>query len=502
MICKRSYQKLKAPISDLHGRVSAECYKKCYTNRRGSPREEAKKMSARRKSVPFSVFKRKNSGFYYVRFRDETTGKYLTPVSTRQSEEREAVRTAWAWYSQGKAGGQDLKTLSLLGEIRRGDISGGDAVKILEILKERGLIRSYVMAGARNDVPLSDYLLDFWNWERSEYIQDRLRAGRDVGRTHIKENVSRIMNFWIPFFKGRLLGEITRQDLKDFSAALQRKDMASSTKNKIWLAGARPLRHAYQNELIDRDITAGIPGFHGGAVRREILTPEIAQALFSAEWKDARARLANMLAMLTGMRSGEIRALRKRDLGGGCVYVRHSWSDTEGLKSTKNGEERTVQLPFPNVARALLELAESNPYDSSMDAFVFYATIPGKPVEAHVFIDGLRAALERVGLSPESAGKYCFHAWRHFYASYMRDRISARLLQSQTGHKTTAMLEHYSNHRISGDDEQIQQAQIELFGGIVDGASITFDERRLYQNVKTKYMDKSGLYEHSRQLRK
>ena len=84
----------------------------------------------------------------------------------------------------------------------------------------------------------------------------------------------------------------------------------------------------------------------------------------------------------------------------------------------------------------------------------------------------------------------------------MRDKVSEKLLQEQTGHKTLVMLEHYSEHKTSGDDEKIRQAQIGLFGGIVSNATITLDEKRLYQNIKTSCMDKSGIYEHGRTKRK
>ena len=40
-----------------------------------------------------------------------------------------------------------------------------------------------------------------------------------------------------------------------------------------------------------------------------------AAAIFKVQWKDERARLANMLAMVTGMRAGEIQGLRVQNLG-------------------------------------------------------------------------------------------------------------------------------------------------------------------------------------------
>lgn len=455
--------------------------------------------------LPFTITKRKDSRFFSVRFKDKKTGKYLPALSTKQTDRDAAIKTALDWYSQGKIKAEkkekSLETLSLFNEIRKSDISDADALKMLDLLKQKGIIKSYIKTGAKNDILLSEYLLNFWNWEKSEYINEKLRTGKQIGRTHSKENCNRIKYNWIPYFKGKLLGEITRQDLKDFLTKIQKMDLADSTKTKIWLAGAQALRYAYNNELLDRDITAGLTGFHGKSKEREILTPEMAKAIFSVEWKDEKARLANILAMCTGLRAGEIRALRKCDLGENCLYINHSWSPLEGLKSTKNGESRIVQLPFPQLSQKLLEFAESNPFDSSMNAFIFYATIPGKPIELNIFVESLREALEKIGVSKEHAKKYCFHSWRHFYAAYMADHLSTKLLQSQTGHKTVAMLEHYSNHKINGDAERIQQAQIGLFGDIVNNTKIKLDTKELYKNVKTKYMDKTGLYEHSRQFR-
>jgi hypothetical protein len=49
----------------------------------------------------------------------------------------------------------------------------------------------------------------------------------------------------------------------------------------------------------------------------------------------------------------------------------------------------------------------------------------------------------------------------------MRDRVTEKLLQQQTGHKTLVMLNHYSGHKIAEDRERIRQVQIETFGGLL-----------------------------------
>jgi integrase len=70
-------------------------------------------------------------------------------------------------------------------------------------------------------------------------------------------------------------------------------------------------------------------------------------------------------------------------------------------------------------------------------------------------------------MSKKAAAGYCVHGLRHTYTAYLRDKINDKLLQSQTGHKTAAMLDHYSNHRKEGDRLAIQAAVLQAFGSLV-----------------------------------
>jgi integrase len=220
--------------------------------------------------------------------------------------------------------------------------------------------------------------------------------------------------------------------------------------------------------MIDKDVTLGITWFAGKAAERQILSPELAAAIFKVQWKDEQARLANMLAMVTGMRAGEIQGLRVQDLGKDCLYIKHSWNRMDGLKTTKTNESRTVELPFPVLIQDLLNLAATNPYGQGLDGYVFWAgKLASKPMEATLFSDGLREALIQTGMSKESAKAYTFHGWRHYFTAYMRERVNEKILQQQTGHKTLVMLNHYSGHRIAGDREKMQAAQRETFSGLL-----------------------------------
>jgi integrase len=430
-----------------------------------------------KKPLPFSVFKRANRPSYLVAFKNEKTGTSLPPISTRQTDETSAIKTAYEWYKHGvpkRDKVANLKEYTLRDLAKEADLS--DAEFIVNELKRRGLLKLAVLTSSRQDRDFAYFITNFWDYEQSPYIKEKLRKNHGIHRRYCYEQLGAVRKYWIPYLAGKLLGEITRQDIEGFIEYLETPaktneapiPKSAKRKNIIIQAGTIALSWAFNKEMIDHDVTQGITWFSGKAKERQILSPELAQAVFKAHWKDERARLANMLAMVTGMRAGEIQGLRVQDLGKDCLYIRHSWNRLDRLKTTKNNESRTVEVPFPGLVQDLLALAGTNPHGQGMDGYVFWAEKMGdKPMEASLFIDGLREALVLAGMNAESAKTYTFHGWRHYFTSYMRERVNEKLLQQQTGHKTLVMLDHYSGYRIAGDREQIRQAQIEAFGSLL-----------------------------------
>jgi hypothetical protein len=132
---------------------------------------------------PFSVFLRGNRPFYYVAFKNEETGLYLPAISTKKTKEADAVRQAWAWYREGipcKGGPLGIKAASLRDTIHRAAISSDDAGYIVDELKRRGFILSCVFSGSPDSVRFSAFLEEFWDFERSPYIREKLRAEHSI----------------------------------------------------------------------------------------------------------------------------------------------------------------------------------------------------------------------------------------------------------------------------------------------------------------------------------
>jgi len=190
---------------------------------------------------------------------------------------------------------------------------------------------------------------------------------------------------------GPALGEVRRAHLVELGLRLKAEGRAPATVNKTISAATTALRWAAANEIILSDPTRGLRGFSGQGRRRGILEPGEVKALFSTTWADERARVACLVAMTTGARLGEVLAIRREDLGENRLYIRHSYSIRDGLKSTKSGEAREVPL-LPAVRAALLALEARSPHPAGPERFVFAGQAPERPLDANRILLGIRKA--------------------------------------------------------------------------------------------------------------
>ena len=275
------------------------------------------------KRLPFTVFKRANRPCYSVKFKNEATGEYFPAISTKQTTEAEAIKTAFAWLRDGipkKQAKIKVYDLSLKDTARK--IKTNDEAEILLMeMKRLGWIKSYVLTESPAAQDFTAFLSDFWNWDKSAYIAEKRRKDHGIHKRHCKLQGQAITRYWQPFFSGRFLGDITAADIDSFINHMGSINVSASRKNGVIKAGTKPLRWAYAKGKIETDPTKGHLLFSGAVNERSVLSPAAAAAAFRVIWNDDRAKLANMLAAVTGMRQGEILALRLQDLGPDWVYT-------------------------------------------------------------------------------------------------------------------------------------------------------------------------------------
>ena len=361
--------------------------------------------------MPKSYSLHKRGHVYYVQFWNPATARFTSARSTNKKDRDEAILTVAQWLRDGvpnqrtekKRNIQELLDIdSLIATIRGSNLAPNDGLRIVETLRDLGLIESITIKTRTSSELFIPFLKRFWNYDESPYIREKLAHGQRIGKRHAQDMMSRVHEHWEPFFKDACLCDVSKKGLKDFSLYIADKKLAASTINKTLIAGTTALRWAFENELIFSNPTIGLLHFSGKAEKRGILEPEEAKALFMQTWSDRRAYIANLTASTTGLRMGEILGLQIQDIGEDRLFIRHSWSEKDGLKAPKNGDEREVPL-LPAVKEGLLQLVTDNPHEHSGDCFIFYGRYADRPMDSKPILAGLREALVKLSLGAEEA---------------------------------------------------------------------------------------------------
>ena len=266
--------------------------------------------------------------------------------------------------------------------------------------------------------------------------------------------------YLLPAFGSRQLEQITTADIEVWRAGLEsvsqgrrverqcdqgkqpspRRPLANSTKNRIMVTLHGIFRRACKVWGLPVNPASGIerhPSRLSGEI--DVFSPEEVWALVRAAVCEQDGAIF-LMAAFTGLRRGELIALRWRDVDftGSVLRVRASYAGG-ALTAPKSGKVRSVPLA-PEIAQALAQLSRRERFMGE-DDLVF-------PGELGDFLDGsaLRrrytAALKRAGLR-----QLRFHDLRHTFDTRMIAKADIRRVQEWMGHadvQTTMRYLHYA----------------------------------------------------------
>jgi integrase len=144
------------------------------------------------------------------------------------------------------------------------------------------------------------------------------------------------------------------------------------------------------------------------------------------------------VAVATGMRFGELAALRWEDVNllDEEILVSHTYTPGIGVKATKSGEPRTIDLT-PQAKRLL----EGWYPHTSGQGLVFEREVGGH-LDGGRVLDVLYAAIERAGLPRigERGGKRTFHSFRNTFARIaLEGGAQLTWVQAQLGHSSITL---------------------------------------------------------------
>jgi len=325
---------------------------------------------------PYLIYKTSN-GVYYAEIL-LPNGTHANKKSTSCKNRAQAERVVMGWVvngniparTNGKANNKTtVDKITFFNNLRNYDFTPEEVSKIAQTLQDRHLIQSFILPNTPQSKPIEQYLEEFWDFNKSPYVREKKLRGQSIHRDYCMALMTRLRTYWFPLLAGKSVGEITRDDINQIFTHDSVANLAPKTINSIVSAITIPMKWAYLHGLTNNNCYDGIIKCSAKSAKRQVLTLEQAMSVFCTEWENDTAKLANMLAFYTGMRQGEIAALRLEDIGADRIYIRHSWSKYEGLKETKTNECREIKIP-PLLRDMLLIQANMNPHGEGIKGFV------------------------------------------------------------------------------------------------------------------------------------
>lgn len=292
-----------------------------------------------------------------------------------------------------------------------------------------------------------------------EFAAHWLKTKRDVGeRTYINID-GRLRNYIVPVFGARRVSAIKPADVRKWVAGMSAGGLAPSTVRATYRTFSQIMRVAEIDGLTRRSPCNGIDlPVEGPGEEMHFLSPE--QVATLAETIDGRYRALIFTAAYTGMRAGELAALKvsRVNLLKRRLEVVESLSEVRGklvTGPTKTRVRRSVTLPV-FLADMLGEHIGSYPSD---DGYVF--TMRGGPIRQGNFYKRVfRPAVARAGL-PEGLR---FHDLRHSCAAILIDQGSnPKQVQARLGHASIRTTLDSYGHLFDAHDTEVLEGLESMF---------------------------------------
>jgi integrase len=264
-----------------------------------------------------------------------------------------------------------------------------------------------------------------------------IEEDRERKPSTIKDYRSVLNSHLLPAFGSMKLEEVTPAVIERWRRTLAGLSSRSKNKLLVLLHGIfRRAQHVYGLSVNPVARIEKHPQRASGDI--QVFSPDEVWALVRAAASRQDSAIF-LTAAFTGLRLGELLALRWRDVdfAGSAIRVRASYASGH-LTTPKSGKVRAVPMA-PDVAAALAQLSQRE-YWLGDDDLVF-AGLTGGYLDGSALSRRYKAALQRAGLR-----RLRFHDLRHTFGTRMIAKADIRRVQEWMGHadiQTTMRYLHY-----------------------------------------------------------
>jgi integrase len=234
------------------------------------------------------------------------------------------------------------------------------------------------------------------------------------------------------------------------------KKFGLTRKSQLILQTFKNIMHtALEKGIIDTDPVQRLIIAHTKAKRKATGVDNLKTLFDPKNWSNPRIRLAVITAGLVGLRAGEVRGIKWRDIDKehDVIRVDREIIDIEGEKLPK--WEKTRVTIYPSLLKPLLEPLRGNP-----DDYVFRIS-PKRPLSYSWLRKSMNKAIEKAEIP-----HITLHGLRHSIQTALRGGgVNPELLRATFGWTAEEVQEGYT-HRELYDLTPQREITDALFGGI------------------------------------
>lgn len=277
----------------------------------------------------------------------------------------------------------------------------------------------------------------------------------------------------LPTLRHVLLAKLTAQHLTALYAARRKDGVSAETLAHVHTVLHTALRHALRCDLVVRNVTEAVDKPKASYRRPEPLDATQARTLLETA-KDHRLYALFVLALATGMRAGEVLALRWKDvdLSKGTVRVERTLQPARNAPAVfdtpKTERSRRILDIGPTVATVLREhKVRQNAERLAMgvawhDLGLVFSNTIGKPLDGiHLLRREFYPLLERAGLP-----KVRFHDLRHTAATLqLGESHDLTAVSATLGHAHTSTTANIYAHALPNGRRQVAASMDQLLFG-------------------------------------
>lgn len=375
-------------------------------------------MAKRRKFYLYQR-KKKRGDYWYVCFIDPQTGRQGTAKSIDVLKERLGL------------GDNEATT-------NRDDAA---------IIANKALEAGIVFSGGAEEL-FSSYCLRFWDFDNSEYIRLRNQVSPDsIGREYTMNMLCNLKKHVLPEIPTSLkLSAVSTRHLDNVVSKAFDKGLANGTIQMIVLSFSIPLKESLRQRYIVVNPCDNLMKIPRNEKGRGVFTDDEISSILkyvSSGVVDVPIANAITLAVLTGMRNGEIRALRCEDIdqnyrtGYDRITISSSLAPYTGVKSTKGKYDRVVLIPHDFGDKLIKDsingiiISSDGEYMSSLTLRLSFYNV-----------------LFTLGISEEvrCERRLTFHSLRHYFSTYTcQENISQEDRMVVLGHRSEKVNDRYTH---------------------------------------------------------